>query len=269
MDPTFIGYLTSWADEFNSRASRVRQLIGIAHWLSDGAHKEMLLIEFLSRHFPSTLEVGRGFIRPSDPEQSCSPEVDVLITNPAIHPPLFNEGGLVITSPLSVIGHIQSKSTFSATELRNAIANQLATQFTMSRYVDPNSAWRGIIFAEADTESRTCKSIVNTFKTVLSDFDKILDEIPEAVKLRPPALLPELLPKCIAICDCCTVFVSKTAKTEVTLRAFDTKSLSFASFVSDLFSFVCARGAKTIDDLHEMMENVGIPNPIIETIEVM
>lgn len=51
-------YLESWSNELIARASRVRQLIGSRHWLSDGHHKEMLVREFLKRYLPVTLEIG-------------------------------------------------------------------------------------------------------------------------------------------------------------------------------------------------------------------
>jgi len=41
----FSGYLGSWAAELGARQNRVRMLIGDAHWLSDGHHKEAILRE--------------------------------------------------------------------------------------------------------------------------------------------------------------------------------------------------------------------------------
>jgi len=41
MKPNVHSYLCSWSDELVSRANRVRMLIGDAHWLSDGHHKEL------------------------------------------------------------------------------------------------------------------------------------------------------------------------------------------------------------------------------------
>src|SRR4051794_17511886 len=40
-------YLVSLAEELYAQANRVRDLIGDAHWLSDGHHKEYLLIDLL------------------------------------------------------------------------------------------------------------------------------------------------------------------------------------------------------------------------------
>jgi hypothetical protein len=59
--PNPAGYLKSIADELTVQANRVRDLIGNAHWLSDGHHKEYLLTALLQRHLPSGLE----FMRPT------------------------------------------------------------------------------------------------------------------------------------------------------------------------------------------------------------
>ena len=52
-DANFADYVRSLGDELRARSSRVRQLIGDAHWGRDGQHKEELLAEFLGRHLPT------------------------------------------------------------------------------------------------------------------------------------------------------------------------------------------------------------------------
>lgn len=93
-----VACLESWSDELLSRSQRVRRLIGDAHWLSDGLHKEELIREFLARYLPPTLRVSRGFIVPADHELSVSGEIDVLITDTKTEPPWFSEGNDTQTS---------------------------------------------------------------------------------------------------------------------------------------------------------------------------
>lgn len=79
--------LESWSDELLSRASRVRNLIGDAHWLSDGHHKEELVRAYLVRHLPKAYRISRGFICSTDAKTRVSPEIDVLITDEAAELP--------------------------------------------------------------------------------------------------------------------------------------------------------------------------------------
>ena len=94
-----IACLESWADELLSRALRVRNLIGDAHWLSDGHHKEEIVREYLVRHLPQSLRVTRGFVCSTDADTRVSPEVDVLITDQESELPWFAEVALIITPP--------------------------------------------------------------------------------------------------------------------------------------------------------------------------
>ena len=113
-------YLESWSKELHSRADRVRQLIGDAHWLSDGHHKEAILREFLRRYLPVHVQVSRGFIRRALTDD-CSPEVDILIADLMANQPFFNEGDLLVVSPSSVIAHMEIKTKFGKSELLDAL----------------------------------------------------------------------------------------------------------------------------------------------------
>ena len=55
-----LSYLAISSQELEARAQRVRTLIGDAHWLSDGNHKEALLREFLRRYLPPELVITMG-----------------------------------------------------------------------------------------------------------------------------------------------------------------------------------------------------------------
>ena len=55
-------YLRSWSEEFSVRSSRVRDIIGASHWLSDGQHKEIIVKEFLSDYLPNGVSVDNGFV---------------------------------------------------------------------------------------------------------------------------------------------------------------------------------------------------------------
>lgn len=62
--------------EFLALKNRVRNLIGGAHFLTDGEWEESVLRAFISRHVPAHVHVGRGFVVTGD---SCSTQIDVLL----------------------------------------------------------------------------------------------------------------------------------------------------------------------------------------------
>jgi len=147
-----VACLESWSDELLSRSQRVRKLIGDAHWLSDGFHKEELVREFLTRYLPSNLRVSRGFIVPADHELSVSGEIDVLITDPNVEPPWFCEGNLVIAPPSSVVGHLHVKTKFARDELSNVLTSgSVASHIVRSIGSSRNLWFGGIFFAPPDT----------------------------------------------------------------------------------------------------------------------
>ena len=74
-------YLSSLAKELSSSSDRVRDLIGNAHWLTDGHHKEHLLRSVLARHLPSGMVAARGFVLDPSSEGVCSTEQDILVVD--------------------------------------------------------------------------------------------------------------------------------------------------------------------------------------------
>jgi hypothetical protein len=75
------GYFQSLSEELHSQSSRVRQLIGGAHWGHDGRHKEVLLRNLVRRHCPSTVLVSSGFVISRNDPEIRSKEQDILIVD--------------------------------------------------------------------------------------------------------------------------------------------------------------------------------------------
>jgi len=270
MKPQFSAYLKSWADELLSRANRVRQLIGDAHWLSDGHHKEYVLREFLNRYLSPQLLIGRGFVRPPDEARCCSPEIDIVIADPLCHPALFCEGGLLIAPPSSVVAHIEVKSLLNKGNLRDALANQIATKHILLQYVNEEEApWQGILFTDAP-ESRTSESLVDTIQDVLTDFGSLVQAIPQAVTDRPQRLESRYLPTCLATLERFVVFFVPVDDTTVKIKAFDVTHLGMACALANLFAAITPRFSrrKTRGELEIMLEEVGTAVPVIRNLSL-
>jgi len=122
--PDITDYFKSLANELLSQYQRVRYLIGDKHWLSDGHHKEYLLATLLKSHMPSNVLISRGFVADPSIADSCSKEQDILIVDTRFQAPLFNQGGLIIALPKTVIASISVKSKMSSVTIEETIENQ-------------------------------------------------------------------------------------------------------------------------------------------------
>ena len=91
---------------------RVRDLIGDAHWLSDGHHKERLLAGTMARHLPRRFAVTTGFLLDRHATSSCSREQDILVLDLWRHPLLFGTAELSITYSISAVASVSVKSQF-------------------------------------------------------------------------------------------------------------------------------------------------------------
>jgi len=150
VQPDHGSYLRSLAFELEASAQRVRNLIGDAHWLSDGRHKEFLLAELVRRHCPSGVRVATGFVKDPALPDCVSHEQDILIADTTAHAPLFDQGGLVVASPSQVLATISVKSTMNSETVRQSLDNQFAVRHIACQSgLEPSSIWCGAFFYTA------------------------------------------------------------------------------------------------------------------------
>jgi len=139
----------SWSDELKSRSDRVRKLIGSAHWLSDGHHKEDLVRQFLCRHLPPRFRVTRGFLCTSDEKNHVSREIDIMVTDSEGELPWFSEGNLVITPPASALAQIHVKTKFDVRELADVLVSGAFNHRVFNSSVSASRLWFGAIFFDS------------------------------------------------------------------------------------------------------------------------
>ncbi len=249
-------YFATWSAEIASRASRVRLLIGSRHWLSDGTHKEFLIREFLSRHLPTSLIVGRGFIR-SLSSDDVSREVDVLIADPARHTPIFNEGGLLVVTPSAAVANIEVKSTYRRDVLQAATKSAIQVRSVVQRGSSAHRLWSAILFATCET-APNLRQIVDDVVSVLQD-PKTWEDF-DAVGM-PPTDRCELLPPVVCILDRCLVFLDRDPPSmRMRIRAFDCGETAAALALAQLFAFVRASmsGESQLGELDAMLERLTV-----------
>src|ERR1700687_3539645 len=144
-------FLHSLGQELQCQSRRIRDLIGDAHWLTDGHHKEYLLRGLLRRNLPTTFVLERGFTVSTIDSQSCSKEQDILILECSRDAPLFNEGGVVVTFPGLLLGAISVKTTMSASTISNSIEGLNSVRsIATSSGIDPRTVWCAAFFYEVE-----------------------------------------------------------------------------------------------------------------------
>jgi len=249
-------YFATWSAEIASRASRVRLLIGPRHWLSDGTHKEFLVREFLIRHLPTSLIVGRGFIR-SLSSDDVSREVDVLIADPVRHTPIFNEGGLLVVTPAAAVANIEVKSTYRKDVLQAAAKSVMQVRGVVQRGGSVSRLWSAILFATCET-APNLRQIVDDVVAVLQD-RKTWEEFDAGG--TPPEDRCKLLPSVVCILDRCLLFLDHDPpSTRIRIRAFDCGETAAALALAQLFAFVRASmsGESQLGELDAMLERLTV-----------
>lgn len=217
--------LQSWSDELQSRANRVRRLIGGSHWLSDGHHKEEIVREMLIRHLPPHIRVTRGFVVPANPSAKISKEIDILITDAQRESPWFFEGNLVITPPGAVKGQLHVKTAFNPQELADVIISGSLVVDICTKYNSEQTVWSGAIFF-----NRSPKNGADVLRKILK---AAIRKARHAIKSRAQVIFPEF----VAIVGG-PILLAELDKTSryVQVRAFDCPSLGTALLFSSLFN---------------------------------
>jgi len=128
-------YYQSFSKELEVTKDRVRNIIGSAHWISDGTHKEAILQDVLKRFIPQKYAISSGFILSNDGE-TCSKQLDIIIYDQA-SPVLFNSSNFVIIPAQYVRAVIEVKTSLSTvSKLIDALENLYTIQSIMDKSSD-------------------------------------------------------------------------------------------------------------------------------------
>ncbi len=189
LQPDRHAYFRSLAAELTTQANRVRFLIGDAHWLSDGHHKEYLLTSLLERHIPGSTLIGRGFVvDPSSPEVR-SKEQDIMVIDTTSEAPLFNQGGLLVAQPHTVLATISVKSTMRADTIVDSVQNQASVRHVLRRAgIPPFQTWCGAYFFLVED------AIQNSPQRIYEAYERAISSLVSSLTPTSPAPCgPDLL----------------------------------------------------------------------------
>lgn len=153
-------YLHSLALELQSQATRVRDLIGSRHWLSDGHHKEYILLSLLSRYLPSGVIASRGFVVSPHNTDECSTEQDILLVDVSREAPIFNQGSLIIAFPRQVIASVSVKTTLQQATVQDSLQGLATVRKVLHASNAGQKVWYGAYFFESESRVESNPSLV-------------------------------------------------------------------------------------------------------------
>lgn len=250
--------LESWSSEFSARCDRVRHLIGDSHWLSDGSHKEALVRTFLADRLPDRVAVEQGFIL-SPRKAKASSQIDILVRDTQHSAPFFKESGITVCDPKAALAIIELKSSFTASNLSEALASLSQIRAVMHDSRSSAHAWVGLWFAMCP-QSRTDESVLRT----------IISKIAPLVNTASNGVLGNSapIPTCIACAGKFCCFLSNDAACGgAKVRYFPIGSLSFSVAVIDLLSHVYSSlGSEGFQPLEEGLEQIMDVSPVVRMI---
>ena len=110
-------YFSDLSDELRAVKNRIRNLIGSAHWPSDGAWKESVLRTVLRRYLPPSFTVGSGFILTAE---GVSSQIDILICDDSA-PILFRDGDFLISTADCVRAAVEVKTELAPAGLKETL----------------------------------------------------------------------------------------------------------------------------------------------------
>jgi hypothetical protein len=125
----FKAYHKSIAGELRVAKDRMRNLIGAAHWQSDGEHKEAILRKILRGHVAQSMEIGRGFVCGAG---DVSSQIDILITY-RDRPTLFRDGEMLLVTPDAVAAIVEVKTRLESDAKLATALKKLADNASMVR----------------------------------------------------------------------------------------------------------------------------------------
>lgn len=160
-------YFFDLSRELRAVQNRIRNLIGDAHWPSDGAWKESVLRAVVRRYLPPSYTVGSGFIVTED---DVSTQIDILICNDAA-PILFRDGDFIISTADCVRAAIEVKTKLTPAELLKTIQGLDGISKILRRHCIHPRPFLGLFCYEPTTaKPQTVFDALKSFNGRTSDY---------------------------------------------------------------------------------------------------
>jgi len=251
-DPT--KFLESLNSELESQACRVRNLIGSAHWVSDGRHKESLVSNVVARYLPDGYRISSGFGINVGTVGEVSRELDVTILDCQGDSPILDQFGSSIGAFENLAGVVSVKSKLTKKSFLQTIENLASVAIPTKDYKSPMKCCLTTFFF--DDEIANCLSTANEIKRW---FDKDSDF---ASHLKAVSDFPFVVGTTSNLFIRCRR-VEKVDDTSVNQLCFyESPKLSFALLVSFIQSSLSLRTGKGTTTLQTLVDNYEQSNLI-------
>lgn len=220
-------YYKSFAKELDVVKNRVRNIIGSAHWASDGSHKEIVLQDILRRFIPKRYSISSGFVVSDDGQQS-SKQIDILIYD-IDSPLLFTSSNFVIIPRHYVRAVIEVKTdTGRGNQLQKALDTLYSVQNILNRTSD--SIYTGIFsYSHNGLKEDNVNTVVPQIHTKISRFYNGLNNL--TFDIRRHTLTSMCINRKIY-----GLHWNGLADTEPKFGFYNTKENSFNFFMSNLLN---------------------------------
>jgi hypothetical protein len=261
-------YLLSLGEEIKSQSTRIRDLIGDRHWLTDGHQKEYVLREALSRHVPASTIVSRGFVVHPTKAEHCSNEQDILIVDTHAEAPVFNQGGVIVVFPRSVLAAISVKTRLTKQTLIESIRGLGSVRrVAKASGTDPNAIWCGSYCFEEAVGGKE-KLIENHVHEAIGECEALSPLLGK--DLRCPSG-----PNVIATSGRLFFRIDHGAPDDKTqmvtqhVRGYDCNGLATAEFLADLLDHIASRRGLTESQFLDFSESQMIMPRTPEKVSVV
>jgi hypothetical protein len=135
-----VKYHESITAELEAIKNRVRDLITVEHWLSDGEWKEAALRTILRRCLPNSVIVGRGFVVSRD---RSSTQIDILVLRPDA-PTIFRDGEFLLVAPDVPAAIVEVKTGIAGPQAWKNELLKLAANGKLCKEVSGIAPWLGL-----------------------------------------------------------------------------------------------------------------------------
>lgn len=213
-------FFGSTAATILAQGQRVRNVIGDAHWQSDGFYKERLIKKAINEVIPSTFKVGSGFLiyakDRNKQEYEISNQLDVIVYDDRYITPIFQDDGFVIVMAETAVSVIEVTSSWK--NLEKLVEDIKKLQLAHSLYKKAKGRNEPVLFkacvafsSNRDKKTRSNKRKVprklirivqRTFLQGLEDYYNIISPITKNDLVRfETNFVRELIPEFILCID--------------------------------------------------------------------
>ena len=165
IEQDFLEYRESISHELEIAKNRVRRLIGSAHWLTDGEHKEAVLRKVIRSLSPEMFRIGRGFVcYPRD--GTSSGQLDILVAS-RMRPVLYRDEDILFITASSAEAVVEVKTGLRRGRAFIEVLGKLADELERirSRSERQKPCWGGL-FVYDESRSLDDKYILESLQKI-------------------------------------------------------------------------------------------------------